>query len=50
MSEGHSNAMIALELELSEKTVKAHVTAIFRALNVISQTQAAAAGRETGLI
>jgi DNA-binding NarL/FixJ family response regulator len=50
VAEGHSNAIIALELELSEKTVKAHVTAIFRALNVVSRTQAAAAGRETGLI
>jgi two-component system, NarL family, nitrate/nitrite response regulator NarL len=50
LGEGQSNRTIALELGLSEKTVKAHVTAIFRALNVVSRTQAAAAGREAGLI
>jgi DNA-binding NarL/FixJ family response regulator len=47
---GQSNRMIAVELDLSEKTVKAHVTAIFKALNVVSRTQAAAIARETGLI
>jgi two-component system, NarL family, nitrate/nitrite response regulator NarL len=50
LSQGKSNKSIALELGLSEKTVKAHVTAIFKALNVINRTQAAAAGREAGLI
>jgi two-component system, NarL family, nitrate/nitrite response regulator NarL len=50
LSQGKSNKGIALELGLSEKTVKAHVTAIFKALNVINRTQAAAAGREAGLI
>ena len=47
---GKSNRMIALTFDLSEKTVKAHVTAIFKALNVVSRTQAAAIGREAGLI
>jgi DNA-binding NarL/FixJ family response regulator len=50
VSEGQSNKTIARDLDLSEKTVKAHVTAIFRALNVINRTQAAAAGRGAGLI
>ena len=45
LSEGQSNKTIARDLDLSEKTVKVHVTAIFRALNVINRTQAAAAGR-----
>ncbi len=50
LCQGQSNKMIALDLDLSEKTVKAHVTAIFKILNVISRTQAAAIARETGLI
>lgn len=50
LSEGQPNKLIAHELELSEKTVKAHITAIFKALNVVNRTQAAAVGRETGLI
>ena len=48
--EGRSNKTIALGLGLSEKTVKAHVTGIFRALNVVSRTQAAEIAREIGLI
>ena len=35
LSDGQSNGAIALDLGLSEKTVKAHVTAIFKALNVL---------------
>ena len=50
LNDGQSNKRIALDLGLSEKTVKAHVTAIFKALNVINRTQAAAIGRQTGLI
>ena len=48
--DGQLNKAIAVDLGLSEKTVKAHVTGIFRALNVVSRTQAAAAAREIGLI
>jgi two-component system nitrate/nitrite response regulator NarL len=48
--EGQSNKTIALDLGLSEKTVKAHITAIFKALNVVSRTQAAAVAREIGII
>jgi len=50
VSEGSSNRDIALELDLSEKTVKGHITAIFKILNVINRTQAATAARENGLI
>lgn len=50
MSEGRPNKTIASELGLSEKTVKAHITAIFKALRVVNRTQAAAAGRKIGLI
>jgi two-component system, NarL family, nitrate/nitrite response regulator NarL len=50
VSDGRSNKEIAFKLGLSEKTVKAHITAIFKILNVINRTQAATAGRENGLI
>jgi two-component system nitrate/nitrite response regulator NarL len=50
ISEGQLNKVIAAELGLSEKTVKSHITAIFKALNVMNRSQAAAAGREAGLI
>lgn len=38
--EGHSNKSIAIELTLSEATVKTHITAILRALGVNSRTEA----------
>ena len=50
LSKGQPNKTIATTLDLSEKTVKAHVTAIFRALNVVNRTQAAQVGRVAGLI
>ncbi len=50
LSDGQPNKTIAFELDLSEKTVKAHITAIFKALNVVNRTQAAAVAREAGLI
>ncbi|MFD1007679.1 response regulator [Oceanisphaera ostreae] len=40
LSEGKLNKQIAFELSVSEATVKAHVTAIFRKLNVQNRTQA----------
>jgi two-component system, NarL family, nitrate/nitrite response regulator NarL len=49
-SEGKPDKTIAATLALSEKTVKTHITAIFKALNVVNRTQAAAAGREQGII
>ena len=39
--EGLLNKQIAYDLNVSEATVKAHVTAIFRKLNVRTRTQAA---------
>jgi two-component system nitrate/nitrite response regulator NarL len=50
LSEGKPNKTIAATLALSEKTVKTHITAIFKALNVVNRTQAAAAGRQQGII
>ena len=47
---GDSNLAIAHKFGLSEKTVKAHITAIFRNLNVTSRTQAVNAGRAAGLL
>ncbi|CAM3815956.1 response regulator transcription factor [Parendozoicomonas haliclonae] len=40
ISEGMLNKQIAWELNISEATIKAHVTAIFRKLGVRSRTQA----------
>jgi two-component system nitrate/nitrite response regulator NarL len=50
LGEGRSNKEIGRSLGLSDKTVKAHVTAIFRALDVINRTQAANAARRAALI
>lgn len=50
LSRGASNKEIARTLDLSEKTVKAHVTAVLTRLNVTNRTQAAVAARERKLI
>jgi two-component system nitrate/nitrite response regulator NarL len=50
LAKGHSNKEIGLMFNLSEKTVKAHVGAIFRGLNVVNRTQAANAARAANLI
>jgi DNA-binding NarL/FixJ family response regulator len=50
IGDGCPNKRIATGLGLSEKTVKAHITAIFKVLKVANRTQAAAAGRKAGLI
>ena len=47
---GLSNKEISRELNLSEKTVKAHITAIFRTLNVVNRLQAAAIARQSSLV
>jgi two-component system, NarL family, nitrate/nitrite response regulator NarL len=50
LAAGLSNKAIGLELGLSDKTVKAHITAVFRALNVVNRTQAATAAQRFGLL
>jgi DNA-binding NarL/FixJ family response regulator len=50
LGDGASNNSIAQRLNLSEKTVKAHVSAVFKGLNVSSRTQAVSAGRAAGLL
>jgi DNA-binding NarL/FixJ family response regulator len=49
LSEGKSNREIARTLFLSEKTVKAHLAAVFRKLSVANRTQAAMAAVGMGL-
>jgi DNA-binding NarL/FixJ family response regulator len=49
MIEGKSNKLIAAELGLAEATVKAHVSAVFKGLNVTNRTQAARAAERLGL-
>jgi DNA-binding NarL/FixJ family response regulator len=43
---GLSNKLIAIELDLHEKTVKHHMTRIFTKLNVSNRTAAAIAWNE----
>lgn len=50
LSDGLANKSIAARLGLSEKTIKVHIGAIFRALHVSNRTQAAAAARKAGII
>jgi len=50
LAKGQSNKDIAKALKLSDKTVKAHVTAIFKVLNVSNRTQAAHVARATKLV
>lgn len=47
--EGKSNKLICRELDLSEATVKSHLQAIFRKLEVSSRTQAVLAAVRLGL-
>lgn len=47
--EGLPNKLIARRLEISEKTVKSHLTSIFRALGVTDRTQAALWAERHGL-
>jgi DNA-binding NarL/FixJ family response regulator len=50
IAKGAPNKAICRELGLAERTVKAHVTAVFRALKVTSRTQAAIEAAKLGLI
>jgi DNA-binding NarL/FixJ family response regulator len=49
LSEGRSNREISRHLYLSEKTVKAHLAAVFRKLGVTNRTQAAMAAVGMGM-
>lgn len=50
LDQGRTNSLIALDLGLSEKTVKNHITALFRALNVDNRLQAVHQARDMGLL
>ncbi len=50
LCDGLPNRMIAQRLQIAEKTVKAHVTAIFEKLGVANRTQASIAARRLGLV
>lgn len=49
VAEGKPNKLIALELGISEKTVKTHLTHVFQQIGVTDRTQAALWARENGL-
>jgi DNA-binding NarL/FixJ family response regulator len=49
IAQGKPNKIICSELGLAERTVKAHVTEVLRALHVSSRTQAALAAARLGL-
>ncbi|MBC7601611.1 MAG: response regulator transcription factor [Ramlibacter sp.] len=49
LMDGHSNKEIGMRLNLAEITVKTHLTAIFRLLNVVNRTQAVVAIRRLGI-
>ena len=49
LAEGLPNKLIARRLEISEKTVKAHLTRVFRELGVTDRTQAALWAERNGL-
>ena len=50
IAEGKSNKQIAYELGLTEGTVKLHVTAILKLLNVYHRTGAVAAAKHVGIL
>jgi DNA-binding NarL/FixJ family response regulator len=49
LAEGLLNKQIAYELDVSEATIKAHITAVFRKLNVRNRTQAVIAIRQMAI-
>ncbi len=49
LSNGHSNKEIGLRMGVAEITVKVHVSALFRALEVVNRTQAVLVARRMGL-
>lgn len=49
LRDGSLNKQIAWELNVSEATIKAHITAIFRKLGVKNRTQAVIALQQMGI-
>lgn len=49
ISRGHSNKQIARELDLSENTVKVHVSAMLKSLGLANRTLAGILGQKLGL-
>jgi DNA-binding NarL/FixJ family response regulator len=49
LAQGLPNKLIADRLDITERTVKAHVSAVFRALGVVDRTQAALWAERHGL-
>jgi DNA-binding NarL/FixJ family response regulator len=50
VAEGLPNKLIARRLEISEKTVKAHLTSIYQQINVSDRTQAALWATQHGVV
>jgi len=50
LARGHSNKAIGSTLDISDNTVRAHVSAILRALNVTNRTEAVHVASEMGLL
>ncbi len=50
IAEGKSNKQIAYEMGVSEATVKLHINALLRSLNVTNRTQAVITAQKMGLI
>ena len=49
VARGLPNKRIARELEISEKTVKAHLTSVFQRIGVTDRTQAALWAQRNGI-
>lgn len=50
LARGLSNKLICRELDMSEGTLKTHINAIYRVLNVINRTEAALEAKRLGLV
>ncbi len=50
VGKGMANKQIARQLGIAEKTVKAHLTQVFRAIDVADRTQAALWAERNGLL
>jgi DNA-binding NarL/FixJ family response regulator len=50
LAEGKPNKLIGVDLSITEVTVKSHVQALFRKLNVLSRTEAIAIANRRGLL